>query len=273
MNQAPGLHPPALVYWLLAVLFLLIGVRWFERFNLYIPFREITAHPGTVGLKYDDLYLKTEDGPIINAWWVENKPESPVILFCHGNGGNIGSRVDKLRLFRQAGASVLMFDYRGYGRSTGSPTENGTYRDGEAAYRWLIDEKKIPPERIVFCGESLGNGVAIELALRHTPRGLIVDSAFTSIVAMGKLVFPFLPVDWMVKFRYDNLSKIPRVSCPVLVMHSPHDDVIPFAMGQALFAAAPEPKTFLQMRGSHNEGFLETGPAYVEAIARFLKSL
>lgn len=273
MNQASGLHTHPVVYWLLGFFVLLIGVRWFERFNLYIPERVITAHPGTFGLKFDDLSLKTEDGPVINAWWVENKPDSPVILFCHGNGGNISTRVDKLRLFRQAGASVLMLDYRGYGRSTGSPTEGGTYRDGEAAYRWLTKEKGIAPERIVLCGESLGNGISIELALRHRPRGLIVDSAFTSIEDMGRLVFPFLPVRWMIKFRYDNLAKIPRVACPVLVMHSPQDDVIPFEMGRRLFAAALEPKTFFEMKGSHNSGFLDVGPAYVETIARFLKSL
>jgi len=194
-------------------------------------------------------------------------------LLCHGNAGTMRDRLAKLVKFRKAGASVLLFDYRGYGRSKGVPTEAGTYRDAEVFYRWLIDVKKAPPSRIVFYGESLGNGVSIEMALRHKPLGLIVDSAFTSTVDMGRLVLPWLPVDWIVKYRYDNLAKIPKISCPVLVMHSRQDDVIPFAMGQALFAAAPQPKTFLEMKGSHNDGFMDTGPAYDEAVERFLKSL
>jgi len=261
------------VYWLIAFFFLLLGVRWFERVNLFIPDRVLTAHPGSFGLKYEDLYLPTSDGPVINAWYVENAPDSPVLLMCHGNGGNLSTRVDKMMLFRKAGASLLAIDYRGYGRSTGSPTEAGTYRDAEAAYLWLTGTKKIPPERIVFYGESLGNGVAIEMARRHKARGLIVDSAFTSTMDMGRLVFPFLPVNLMVKFRYDNLSKLPHVGCPVLVMHSPQDDIIPFAMGQKLFAAASEPKTFFELKGNHNEGFMETGQPYVDAVSRFLKNL
>jgi fermentation-respiration switch protein FrsA (DUF1100 family) len=273
MTQSPGVSAHPLVYWLLAFLLLCVGLRWLEGAMLYIPGREITAHPGSFGLAYEDLNLRAPDGPLINGWYVENKPDSPVILLCHGNAGTMSDRLEKLVKFRKAGASVLLFDYRGYGRSKGVPTEAGTYRDAEVFYRWLIDVKKAPPSRIVFYGESLGNGVSIEMALRHKPLGLIVDSAFTSTVDMGRLVLPWLPVDWIVKYRYDNLAKIPKISCPVLVMHSRQDDVIPFAMGQALFAAAPQPKTFLEMKGSHNDGFMDTGPAYDEAVERFLKSL
>ncbi|MBI3552201.1 MAG: alpha/beta hydrolase [Elusimicrobia bacterium] len=273
MSASPGAHPHPVVYWLAGFFLLLIGLRWFERVNLYIPDRVLTAHPGSFGLKYEELHLRAVDGPLIHGWFVENEPGSPVILMCHGNAGNISYRLDKLRIFRRLGASVLLFDYRGYGRSTGSPTEAGTYRDAEAAYDWLASVKKVPPGRIILCGESLGNAVAIEMALRHKPRGLIVESAFTSTVDMGKLVFPWLPVEWMVKYRYDNLAKLPRVGCPVLVMHSRQDDIIPFTMGRRLFEAAREPKTFFEMRGNHNEGFLETGAAYVEALRDFLHGL
>lgn len=265
--------PPPAVYGALAVLALMAGLRWFEGAMLYFPSRTLTAHPGSYGFKYEDLSLKTEDGPVLHGWYVEGKPGAPALLVCHGNGGNISHRLEKLALFHEAGASVLLFDYRGYGRSTGRPTEAGTYRDGEAAYRWLVDVKKIPAGRIVFYGESLGNGVAVELALRHKPLGLIVDSAFTSVVDMGRIVLPWFPAAWLVKYRYDNLAKIANVGCPALFLHSRQDDIIPFELGRRLFEAAREPKTFFEMKGSHNDGFLETGPAYAAAIARFLDGL
>jgi fermentation-respiration switch protein FrsA (DUF1100 family) len=253
-------------------IFLWLGLRRFESANLYIPDRIVGAHPGTYGLPYENLRLRTSDGPLIHAWYVENQPASPVILVSHGNAGNISTRLDKLLLLRKAGASVLLYDYRGYGASQGRPTEAGTYRDGEAAYRWLVEEKKVPPERIFLYGESLGCAVAIELALKLKSAGLIVDSGFTSTMDMGRLIFPFLPISLMVRFRYDNLSKIHRVSCPVLVMHSPQDEIIPYEMGQRLFEAAPKPKTFLKLEGSHNEAFMTGAKQYAQALRLFLES-
>ena len=268
-----GAAPHPVVYWLTAALLFWIFLRWFERANLYFPSRALAAHPGSLGLKYEELKLKTEDGASIHGWYVENAPGSPVMLVSHGNAGNIGDRLDKLLLFRKAGASVLFYDYRGYGRSSGTPSEEGTYRDAEAAYRWLTAVKGAPPKRIVFYGESLGCAVAVELALRREAGGLIVESGFTSTEDMARVVFPFLPARWLIRFRYDSLAKIPRVRCPVLVMHSPQDDIVPFSMGRKLFMAAPEPKTFFELKGGHNEGFLDTGPAYEHAIRRFLASV
>jgi uncharacterized protein len=262
-------------YWplFLFLIVLLPAVRWFERANLYFPVRGMDGGPELLGLKFEDLRLTTSDQTMVHAWYVEDTPASPVMLVCHGNGGNISHRLDKLRLFRQAGASVLLFDYRGYGLSSGRPDEKGTYMDAEAAYRWLTGTKKVPAERVVIYGESLGGAVALETALRHPAAGLILDSAFTSVVDMGKRIFPFLPIDLMVRCRYDNLAKIAQLRAPLLVMHSPQDDIVPFDMGRMLFESAPEPKVFFALRGSHNEGFLDTGPAYVEAIASFLKDL
>jgi len=247
-----------------------LPLRWFERANLYFPNRVLKGDPGALGLTFQDLSLTASDGASVHAWFVPLEEESPVILFCHGNAGNISHRLDKLLLLRRAGAAVLLFDYRGYGRSWGTPTEEGTYGDAEAAYAWLTEEKKVPPERIVAHGESLGGAVAMELALRRRVAGLILESAFTSVVEMAKRIFPFLPVRRMVSFRYDNLSKVGKAACPVLVMHSPQDDIVPFAMGRHLYEAAPRPKTFVELRGSHNDGFLES-PTYEPAIAKFLK--
>ncbi len=268
-----GVHAHGAVWVCGGLLAAVVAARAFEQMNVFIPMKELYAHPGTYGWKYEDLTLTADDGATFNAWWVPLEGRGPVLLYCHGNGGNMSTRMDKLKLLREAGASVLLFDYRGYGRSPGTPTEAGTYRDGEAAYRFLVEEKKIDPRRVVFLGESLGNGVAVELARRHPPAGLVFESGFTSIVDMGKTVFPFLPVRLMTRYRYDNLAKIGTVGCPILVMHSPQDEIIPFSMGRAIFEAAREPKTFFALRGDHNEGFLATGPAYVAALKAFFASL
>ncbi len=261
------------LWWVLAIPPLWLGLRWFERINLFSPSRDLDEDPSARGLAFEDLHLTAADGTSIHAWFVPLKPQSPVLVFCHGNAGNISHRLDKLMILRRAGASVLLFDYRGYGRSSGRPDEQGIYLDAEAAYRWLAEEKKISADRIAIHGESLGGAVAMELALRRRASGLILESTFTSVVDMCKHAFPFLPANLLVRFRYDTLSKISKLSCPVLVMHSQDDDIVPFAMGRRLFDAAPGPKTFFEMRGSHNEGFLDMGPAYEKAMADFLSIL
>jgi fermentation-respiration switch protein FrsA (DUF1100 family) len=258
------------LWWLLAIPLLWLGLRWFERANLYFPSRTLEADPGLLGLPFEDLRLTAADGTSLHAWFVPLKDDSPVILLCHGNAGNIAGRLDKLLALRRAGASVLFFDYRGYGRSSGRPDEQGTYADAEAAYRWLCEVRKVPPEQVIIHGESLGGAVAVELALRRRAAGLILESTFTSIVDMCRHVFPFLPAGLVVRFRYDSLSKVPRLSTPLLLLHGPDDDLVPFAMGRRLFAAAPEPKTFVELKGGHNDGFLESGPAYERAIAGFI---
>jgi fermentation-respiration switch protein FrsA (DUF1100 family) len=262
----------------LAMIALWAGVRWLERNKLYYPSREISVIPRTLGMPFEDVSLVTADRMRLHGWFIPAPLQGPLaseglaILLCHGNAGNISNRVQKAALLHQLGLSVLLFDYRGFGKSEGTPSEPGTYLDADAAYAYLTQTRKIPAERIVIHGESIGNGVAIEAALRHPSRALIVESAFTSIAGMGKSVVPWLPLQWFVTWRYDNLAKLPKVGRPILVMHSRDDEVIPFAMGQALFAAACEPKRFLELKGSHNDGFAESGAAYPEAILSFLKT-
>lgn len=262
MGNALGLVVGLVLLW--------AALRWFERANIYFPSREFTMAPQTFGLAYEEAFLTTKDGVRIHAWHLPAKVPGLTVLYCHGNAGNISSRMFKANLLHRLGLNVLLFDYRGYGKSEGRPSEEGTYRDAEAAWRWLVEEKKLRPEDIVLYGESLGNAIAVETALRHPPRALILEAAFTSIVDMGERVFPFLPVRWMTTIRYDNLAKIPRVSCPVLVLHSREDAIVPFEMGWRLYEAAPEPKRFLEMRGSHDEGYIDTGEAYLEAVRDFL---
>ena len=263
------------------------GVRWLEMNRLYYPSPVITIIPQSLGIASEDVTLTTADGVRLRGWFIPAAPfrasikdkklvtgplapQNLTILFCHGNAGNISNRVDKAAVLHKLGLSVLLFDYRGFGESEGSPSEQGTYLDADAAYRYLAETRKIPADRIVLHGESIGNGVAIETAVRHPSRALIVESAFTSIVGMGKSVLPWLPLDWFVTYRYDNLSKISKVGRPVLVMHSRDDEVIPYEMGRALFAAAAEPKRFLELKGTHNDGYADTGPAYPGAIRDFL---
>lgn len=262
MNRAAALG--------LLVCLITIGLRRFERANLYFPNQILTAHPGSFGLAFEEVGLTAEDGARLHGWLIPRRPDDPVVLFCHGNAGNVSDRLQKAIILRDAGASVLLFDYRGYGHSSGSPAEKGLYRDAAAAYRFLTEKKGIRADQIILYGESLGCGVAVETALRHDAAGLILESGFTSTLEMGRLIFPRLPLRWMIADRYDSLAKIPRLSLPILIMHSPQDDIVPFAMGRRLFKAARAPKTFFEMKGDHNEGFLTTGRDYGRALEAFI---
>jgi fermentation-respiration switch protein FrsA (DUF1100 family) len=251
-----------------------IGLRRFERAIVFVPSRAMWAHPGTVGLAYDTLSLTASDGVVLRAWWIPGpSADAPVMLCLHGNGGNLSNRTDKMRLFHDAGASQLWLDWRGYGESGGSPDEPGLYRDALAAWAWLNAVKLVPADRLVLYGESLGSGPAIELATRVPAAGLIVDSGFTSLMDMGKIVLPWFP-SRLARLRFDNLSRLPRVTIPTLFLHSPTDEIIPYMMARRnLSASGAAKKSLVDLKGSHNEGFLDAGPAYPKAIRDFLASL
>jgi uncharacterized protein len=271
--EAARLKTPAAVWWVLAALFAWILLMRFERMMVFVPSREMTAHPGSYGLPFERVWLTSSDGVRLRAWWIPGaKTNAPVMLCLHGNGGNISSRVDKMKIFHDAGAAQLWVDWRGYGESSGSPDEAGLYRDGQAGWDWLTRERGVAPSRVVLYGESLGCGVAVELATRAPAGGLIVDSGFASITAMGKTVLPWFPAALM-RLRFDNLAKLPRARMPTLFLHSPQDDIVPYEQARRNYAAAAGPKSFVDLRGSHNDGFLDAGPVYVEAIRGFLSSL
>jgi hypothetical protein len=249
----------------------LSGCTWLNRKLLYVPDYRLHASPKSIGLAFEDLALTTSDGVLIEAWYVPGPAERPVVLLSHGNGGNISHRLEKLKLLRRAGAGgVLLYDYRGYGRSEGTPSEAGTYLDGEAAWSWLVSTG-VAPGRIVLHGESMGAGVAVELASRHPDAaGLVIESGFTSTLAMGRRIMPrWVPVSWMVRYRYDNLAKLPKVPLPTLVLHSPQDEIVPYEMGRALFEAAPGRTSFVDLRGGHNDGFFVSSATYVSALGAF----
>ena len=265
-----SLKPSAAVWLVLAGALAWIALLRFERMMVFVPSREMAAHPGSYGLPFERLRLTASDGVRLRAWWIPGAAENaPVMLCFHGNGGNLSSRVDKMKLFHDAGAAQLWVEWRGYGESEGSPDEAGLYSDGMAGWDWLTKQRKIPPSRVALYGESLGCGVAVELATRVPAGKLIVDSGFASIAAMGRVVLPWFPAALM-RIRFDNLAKLPRVKIPTLFLHSRQDDVVPYEQSRLNFAAAAGPKTFVELQGSHNDGFLETGPAYVAAVRSFL---
>lgn len=260
-----------LAVWLaLAAAAAYLGVRRFENALTFHPDRTMTAHPGSRGLAFERVWLTASDGVRLRAWWIPGPdPDAPVMLCLHGNGGNISSRTDKMKIFHDAGAAQLWIDWRGYGESFGSPSEAGLYRDAAAARKWLEDVRAVPPSRLFLYGESLGNGPAVELAARGPAAGLIVDSGFASIPEMAKIVLPGFP-SALISARFDNLAKLPGLTLPKLFLHSPDDDVVPYEQARRNFAAAAPPKRFVVLRGSHNDGFLDSQPAYGEAIKDFL---
>ena len=232
--------------------------------------REIVATPSQIGLPYEDIHLQTSDGVSLHGWYIPAPQPRGTVLFLHGNAGNISHRLESVQMFHRLGYSTLIFDYRGYGNSSGVPTEQGTYRDAEAAWRYLTEQRHTPSCRIVLFGESLGGAVAAWLAARQKPAALVIASGFTSVPDLGQQLYPFLPVRWLARIRYDTRENLRTVEAPVLIAHSPEDDIIPFEHGRALYAAANPPKQFLELAGGHNDGFIFMRESWVKALGDFL---
>jgi fermentation-respiration switch protein FrsA (DUF1100 family) len=245
-----------------------------EKRLIYFPMRAHEVTPAGLGLKHEEVELRAEDGVRLHAWYLPVEGARLTFLVCHGNAGNISHRLDRVLLLQaRLTASSLLFDYRGYGKSEGSPDEPGTYRDARAAYRWLVG-KGVEPRRIVLFGESLGSAVALQLALEVEARALVLEAPFASIPEMARAVYPFLPLWPLVKTRYDNAGKVSGLRLPLLVMHGDRDEVVPFAQGRRVFDAAPQPKRFFPIPGaSHNDTYLVGGDAYWKALGGFLDGL
>ncbi len=245
---------------------------------LYRPLREVSFTPADLGLEYEEVAFHSADRVRLTGWYIpaqtDREPSGApfTVLVCHGNGGNIAHLLESLKVLSRLGLSCFAFDYRGYGRSRGRPTEAGTYLDARAAYDWLTGTRGIPPEQIVLLGRSLGACVAAHLAGGVQVAGLVAESAFTSYLDMAIRLYPYLPVKLFRRFlfRYNTLAYIKEVRCPVLVLHSRSDELVPFVFATRLFEAAPEPKQFVEIFGSHNEGFLFSGDVYTDAWRRWL---
>lgn len=253
------------------VVIVVVALAYFGQESLvFFPDRTLRATPALVGLRFEEVRLTSEDGIGLGAWWVEPELPRGAVVFAHGNAGNISDRLDVIKLFADLGLAVLAFDYRGYGSSGGSPSEAGTYRDMEAAAAYLRRAQAIGPERTVYYGESLGGAVALATALRLPPAAVVLESTFTSVRAMAAVHYPFVPGFLATKVRYDSLTRVRELHCPLLVLHGPRDSIVPYRMGRALFEAAPGPKAFADLVGDHNDGGLAVSPAARDALRVFL---
>jgi pimeloyl-ACP methyl ester carboxylesterase len=258
---------------------------YFGQSNLvYMPSKDVIETPETVGIKFEDIQIVTKDNVNLDAWFVSAKDDNPVgkgvILFCHGNGGNISNRLSYLPIFKDLGLSTLLFDYRGYGKSEGKPTEEGTYADVEAVWQYLTQEKQIPPQKIIIYGESLGGAIASYIAEKTTQPdgknsagGLVLASTFTSISDRASELYPFLPIRWLSQFSYNSIDRLPNIKIPILIIHSTDDEIIPFTHGDRNFQAANQPKTLVKIRGDHNGGFLDSLETYRNGLNEFIQKI
>ena len=277
------------------VLLVLVGVAAaimiFEDRLIYFPSRypegnwnvnALPRHEGEVWARVEDVWLTTTDAVKLHGWYctpvrtehgnASDLPTRQVLLWLHGNAGNITNRYDMIEEMVKLPVDIFIIDYRGYGKSEGSPSEEGLYRDAQAAWEFLVNTRGIDPQRIIIFGKSLGGAIAIDLATRVASGGLIVQSSFTSVGDMADSVVP-LVVKPLLRTRMDSLGKISRVSCRKLFVHGRADEVVPFELGRRLYEAASEPKRFYEVKGArHNETYLIGGAAYFGAIREFLAS-
>jgi fermentation-respiration switch protein FrsA (DUF1100 family) len=250
---------------------LILFLRYIETRTLFYPIKEISFLPDQANLEFQDVFFKTNDFLKLNGWFIPCKNSEYTVLFCHGNAGNISHRIEKLRLFHTLGCNVFIFDYRGYGLSRGTPSEAGLYKDAQAAYKYLLSQG-ILESRIIGYGESIGGSVIVDLAWRQKLKAIILDSSFSSVKDMIKYTYPLIPY-WVFSSRFDSERKIKSLKIPKLIIHSLNDEIVPYQLGKKLYAAASEPKDFLQIRGGHNSNFYESEGLMREKIGDFIKKL
>jgi fermentation-respiration switch protein FrsA (DUF1100 family) len=258
----------AIIYSILCLLLFI-----FQRHLIYFPDKTVFFNPNYINLKFEDIYYKTSDEISINAWLIPVDSSEKIILFCHGNAGNISHRLESIQIFNRLQLNVFIFDYRGFGKSDGSVSEEGTYRDAMGAWNYLLTQKGYKPSQIIIFGRSLGSGVASWLASKVNPAGLILESSFTSLPDVGASVYPFFPVRLLSRYDYPTSENLSNINCPKLFIHSKGDEIIPYRLGLENYRLAEEPKTFLEIKGSHNDGFMVSGSIYMEGIARFVENL
>ena len=259
---------------IIGVALVLVGIliRVFENKMIYFPphYPEGWTSPSVYHLPVEEVWLTDGDGVRINGWFLANSASPKVLLWFHGNAENIGMGLEQMLALSRLGINIFAIDYRGYGKSEGSPNEAGVYLDGEAAYRYLTETRHFAPHNIFIYGHSLGGGVATEIAYRHQCGGLIVESSFTSIRDMAHHVLKIPLLEYVTKSRFDSIGKIAQVHAPVMIIHGRQDKLIPFSMGERLFAAAHEPKTFLATQSGHDDPYILGGKEYWDHWRAFI---
>lgn len=249
----------------------LIAIMTFfqERF-VYLPDAVLVETPAVRGMPYENISVRTLDGLLIHGWIVKAENAKGCVLFCHGNAGNISHRLESMAIFHSIGYDVCIFDYRGYGESEGKPSEEGTYSDAVAVWKYLTGTREYDPLSICIFGRSLGGSVAAWLAARVEPGSLIVESSFSSLPALAAHLYPFLPVRFLLRLQYNTEQEIGNVACPILIVHSRDDDIVPVSFGRRLYEAAGQSKRYLEIFGSHNDGFYVSGLMYRNGLRDFL---
>ena len=255
-----------LLYAVLLVAFIRFGLRWI----VFHPTKQLTRTPANAGLAFENVRLTTDDGVSLHGWYIPANNARATLLFFHGNGGNISGRIESIEVFHSLGLSVFIFDYRGYGESGGRTDIEGTALDARAAWRYLTEERKTPPGRLVVFGRSLGGAVAMELMRQVTPRALILESTFSSLPDMIRVdaLSPF--VRFVVGDIWNSLEAARSLTVPTLCIHSTDDGLVPWRLGRRLFDAVASEKTFVNIHGDHNNGFMDSIDAYRPALDTFL---
>lgn len=242
----------------------------FQERIVFQPSPRLMGDPSYIGLDFQEVHLRTGDGERLHGWWVPLETARGTALFFHGNAGNVSGRLETIRILHGLDMNVLIIDYRGYGESTGEPSEEGLYLDAEAAWRHLVDERGVDGRTIVIHGRSLGGGPSVWLAERVEAAALVLEAAFTSLPDAGAHHYPYLPVRLLSRVKFENVERLNRCHLPLLIVHSEEDEVVPYSHGRRLFDAAGEPKQFLTLRGGHANAFVASNDIYVDALDRFL---
>lgn len=240
---------------------------------IFFPLKEINSTPRDWGLSYEPITLRLKDNTNIAAWYIPHPQANKTVLFFHGNGGNMSHRASSVSVFHKLKLNVLIIDYPGYGESDGIPTEQGLYQSAGAAWEFLISDKKFNNDNVIIFGRSLGGAVAVDLASRVKAGALILESTFTSADDMADIIFPLLSRFLYLRYSFDSQSKIKDVSSPLLVIHSPEDEMIPYVLGKKLFEQATSNKQFLQISGGHNHGFIKSMSSYQKTLNHFIQKL
>jgi fermentation-respiration switch protein FrsA (DUF1100 family) len=251
----------------------IVGLAFaFQDQLLFQPSSRLLATPDDAGMSYETVHLDTEDGETLHGWWIPAPDVSRgTLLFFHGNAGNISGRLESVQQFHRLGLNVLIVDYRGYGQSTGSPSEEGIYQDAKACWAYLTETQDVAAQNVVVFGRSMGGGAATWIASQQKPGAVILESVFTNVPDVGAHHYSFLPVRALATNQFDNEARVSQVDAPTLFIHSRGDRVVPFELGRQVYEAAAEPKQFLEIEGGHNDGFMVSEETYLRTIDRFLE--
>ena len=268
----------------LILLLLVVGgaylrLRTYEQRLVFNPSATLTKTPRDIDLPFDSVVVTASDGVTIHGWLIPQPPGEdpastnstpPMLLFLHGGDGNISDRLEKIHLFHDIGLGVFIIDYRGYGKSAGTPSETGLTDDALAAHSYLVDQRGVKPERLYIYGEDLGAAVAVALATKARAAGLITEGASASVIGNIEQDWPLIPWQYLFRDKFDSLSKIGDVHIPVLLIHSADDDVVPFNDSRRLFARAHDPRELVEIHGSHKDALVDSFDAYYDALSRFV---